>query len=228
MQVIELSNNRKTRPKSVGWGSLDLSASVIAFDPGGTTGWSLISVSPGALVKPEVHIEHYVQKHIHGQISCDRGPNAEFYGIQDCISLIDSWPGAFVIMEDFVILQMNKSREFLTSTRINAATEQHLWQHRRNYCYQMPHERVTATDARLKAWGLYDPYGGNDFRHMRDADRHAIVFLRKASALTMKGHEMRVAAWPHLYSEGQPYAPGTKFGPSVDSVTPRRKKAASG
>jgi hypothetical protein len=43
--------------------------------------------------------------------------------------------------------------------------------------FQTPSEAMsTVTDARLKDWAMYDRHSGE---HARDADRHAILFLRK-------------------------------------------------
>jgi hypothetical protein len=51
--------------------------------------------------------------------------------------------------------------------------------------------KSTATDDRLKAWGLYDSHSGD---HARDAMRHAITMVRR---LKVKP-ELRNAFWPYL------------------------------
>jgi hypothetical protein len=49
---------------------------------------------------------------------------------------------------------------------------------------------------------VYDPTGG--LIHARDADRHALLFLRKAKAKS----QFRAQAWPHLFSRGGAYYNG--------------------
>jgi hypothetical protein len=56
----------------------------------------------------------------------------------------------------------------------------------------MPAEKPTASDDRLKTWGMYT--GGTGDRHSRDADRHALIFLRK---LKQKQGRIR-AAFPQI------------------------------
>ena len=53
----------------------------------------------------------------------------------------------------------------------------------------------TATDDRLKAWDLYQREGGME--HARDADRHAITFLRRASG----SKQLRANSWPLMFDK---------------------------
>jgi hypothetical protein len=54
--------------------------------------------------------------------------------------------------------------------------------------YQTPAQAMeTATDSRLKAWGLYQP--GSD--HIKDSTRHAITFIRRAKS----DPALRARAW---------------------------------
>lgn len=108
--------------------------------------------------------------------------------------LIRAWPAAAIVFESFTLRNHSMDQELLSPERLTAAVGFWMWQCRREYFTQSPAEgKVTATDARLKSWGLYDPHGG--MNHARDADRHAITFLRRAS--TIQG--LRERAWPHLY-----------------------------
>lgn len=198
------------------------SATVIAVDPGGTTGWSLISVHPECLTDPHAKILDNIFQHQHGQVDCGshRGnlgeslhsgisTDGEFSGVYDLAKFIRSWPVSAVVVEDFILRQSRMDRELLSPVRVTAALGYSMWLTGRDYHTQTPADaKGTCTDARLKEWNLYDPYGS--MVHARDADRHAILFLRRAKAK----RSLRELAWPHLFAERGAYYEG-----------PRRKAA---
>lgn len=185
-------------------------ATVIAIDPGGTTGWSLISVHPEALITPDASVLDNIHVHQHGQVDCGshRGnlgsslhsgisTDGEFSGVYDLAKFIRGWPCSAVVIEDFVLRQMRMDRELLSPVRVTAALGYSLWKDGRDYHVQGPADaKNICSDSRLKAWGMYDSTGG--LQHARDADRHAILFLRKAKAKAA----FRERAWPHIYAEG--------------------------
>lgn len=191
-------------------------ATVIAIDPGGTTGWSLISIHPEALVAPDANILDNVFVHQHGQVDCGshRGnlgtslhpgisTDGEFSGIFDLAKFIHGWPCAAVVIEDFQLRQHRMDRELLSPVRVTSALGYSLWRKGRDYHVQQPADaKRVCSDDRLKEWQMYDPYGS--LVHARDADRHAILFLRKAKAKA----SFRAKAWPHLYGERGAYAQG--------------------
>lgn len=186
---------------------------VIAIDPGGTTGWSLISVHPGALSDRDATVLNNVFEHQHGQVDCGshRGnlgtslhagisTDGEFGGVYDLAKFLRSWPMAAIVIEDFQLRQMRKDRDLLSPVRITAAIGYELWKTGRDYHTQQPSDaKNICSDARLKEWQMYDPVG--NLIHARDADRHALLFLRKAKA----SPKLRALAWPHLYSERGAY-----------------------
>lgn len=189
-------------------------ATVIAIDPGGTTGWSLISVHPESLTTADADWRDNIFDHEHGEVDCGshRGnlgtslhsgisTDGEFSGVYDLAKFIHGWPCAAVVIEDFVLGQFRKDRDLLSPVRITAALGYAIWRTSgREYFTQTPADaKRICTDDRLKEWKMYDPYGG--LRHARDADRHAILFLRKAKAKKA----FRARAWPHLYSEDGAY-----------------------
>lgn len=181
-------------------------ASVVAIDPGETTGWSLIVVDPICLVDPSEKVLANILQHQHGQVDEYRGnghiPNeGESMMCTDLAGLLDSWPDAAVIIEDFILMQKRKDRSLLSPVRITAKLELRLWENGRTYFRQQPGDaKNTCTDERLRAWGMYETEGA--LEHARDADRHAILFLRRAT----QSRRLRAAAWPHLYGRGAPYA----------------------
>lgn len=192
-------------------------ATVIAFDPGGTTGWSLITLAAETLIDPKVKILANIQDHLHGEVDCGvhRGNldaslhggisiDGEFSGVYDCIKLCREWPCAAVVIEDFVLNVHRRDRELLSPVRITSAIGYTLWQDGRDYHVQMPGDaKNVCSDTALKEWGMYDSNGG--LKHARDADRHALLFLRKAKENNKRGKALRERAWPHLYGEGGPY-----------------------
>ena len=199
-------------------------ATVIAFDPGGTTGWSLISVQPEVFSELPEHKEFSsVLKNVlewkHGQIDCGSqkgnlgtgnhhgvSTSGEAAGINEIIGLVRAWPGAAIIVEDFILREHTRNRDLLAPVRITAGLNQDLWLCRREYFVQSAALAKTAvTDERLKNWGYYSRAGG--LNHARDADRHALTFLRRAANKDSKGRALREAAWPYLYGPDGKYYP---------------------
>lgn len=186
---------------------------VIAIDPGGTTGWSMISIVPEVLIVDNAHILDNIINHQHGQVDCGtrRGnldsslhpgisTHGEFSGVYDLAKFIRSWPCAAVIIENFTLRQLRMDSDLLSPVRVTAALGQRLWETGRDYHVQSPSDaKNVCTDDRLKEWGLYDATDG--MKHARDADRHAILFLRKAKS----NKRLRELAWPHLYGEDGAY-----------------------
>lgn len=189
-------------------------ATVIAIDPGGTTGWSLMSVHPESLNNPHADFLENIFTHQHGQVDCGshRGnldsslhtgisTDGEFSGVYDLAELIESWPASAVVIEDFTLRQQRKDRDLLSPVRITAALGFRLWLKGRDYHVQQPNDaKTTCSNLRLREWGMYDSVG--NLEHARDADRHAILFLRKCSTSA----RFRAIAFPHLYGERGAYA----------------------
>jgi len=186
-------------------------ARVIALDPGGTTGWSTISVVPEVLQVDNALILDNIIDHQHGQVDCGshRGnldstlhpgisTHGEFSGVYDIAKFIRAWPSAAVLIENFTLRQLRMDPDLLSPVRVTAAIGQKIWETGRDYHVQSPSDaKNVCTDDRLKDWGLYDSADG--MRHARDADRHAILFLRRCKS----NEKLRAAAWPHLFgSEG--------------------------
>ena len=203
--AIDLSKGRKRRTG----GDRDplnlTTAPVIALDPGQTTGWSLMICNPEALIDPESKVLENITTHNHGQVSSlwdeHTHTDGESIAVDDLWTFIEQWPEAAIVMEDFVIRMNDRSRQFLSPVRIMARIDYLLWKHGRFAFRQSPADaKNTCSDIRLKEWGFYDSYGG--LNHARDADRHALLFLRKCK----QNEIMRRKAWPHLFDEGGSYA----------------------
>lgn len=205
-------------------GELGHLATVIAFDPGGTTGWSLFSVDPDKLEggvgkvgnvwnsigseEPIVDKKGFVHKWEHGQIDCGSrkgnlgtsfhqgiSTDGENAGVNEMVGLIRAWPGAAVVIEDFILdpRRFNTSRDLVSPIRLTAAVSFILYLYRRQYFVQSAAmAKSTVTDVRLKAMGYYSSTCGP---HARDADRHALTFLQRCK----KSANLRRIAWPYLF-----------------------------
>ena len=69
----------------------------------------------------------------------------------------------------------------------------------RPWVKQQPSDAMnTATDLRLKEWGLYHADGNE---HARDATRHAITLLRRAKG--QRDGKLLKHLWPGLYGRGR-------------------------
>jgi len=185
---------------------------VIGIDPGGTTGWSLMTMKPEVLGDSKSDLSARSIDHTHGQVDCGsrRGTIAEhgisdgeFAGMWDLAKLCREWPCAAVVIEDFTLRQFRQDRDLLSPVRITAGLGYTLWLDGRDYFTQSPGDaKNVCSDAMLKQCGMYDSTQG--MQHARDADRHALLFLRKA-----KGSKaFREKAWPHLYGKDGPHYVG--------------------
>lgn len=219
---------KRKRPPS--WNTFPLIATIIAIDPGGTTGWSLMHVDPMALLPSnDIRVLDSIQEWQHGQVDCGStkgnlatspyagiSTHGESAGANVLSGLIRTWPGAAVVVESFQLRQFSRDQDLLSPQRVTSKLEQDLWLNSREYFTQTPSEgKVSATDVRLREWGLYDKRGG--LQHARDADRHAITFLRRCCQPGRKAQDLREAAWPHLFQMGRPYG---------SSLPPRRLEMA--
>jgi hypothetical protein len=140
---------------------------VLALDPGGTTGWALFSVHPEAMSgDPDVHVLDNVLWWNSGQFTGRQDDQ-----IDEILALVEEWPNARLVTEDFLLRQLNA---VLWPVEINAivlrATRPRYWV-KQHASLAMS----TVTDDRLKAWGFWVP--GKE--HARDAIRHAITFLKR-------------------------------------------------
>lgn len=172
-------------------------ATVIALDPGGTTGWSVMSVYPDALSDPDVSVLKSITHHAHGQIGGNEDDQADELG-----DLIAVWPGSTLVIESFTLRKFTQGAELLSPVRITAKVDYIIHSgsrgvdhHPRQWRQEPSLAKRTATDQRLKDWGLYQREGG--LEHARDADRHAITFLRRATS----SKQLRHGSWPHLFDK---------------------------
>lgn len=145
---------------------------------------------------------------IQGADSLGISTTGESAGASELLHLVDGWPGAAIVVEDFILRKFDQGRDILAPVRVMEKFEFGLWvlgRDGQSFRQQPSMAKTTVTDDRLKAWRLYRREGG--MNHARDADRHAITFLRRCSQ-GKAGRLLREQAWPHLYGTVQ-----TKDGP---------------
>lgn len=184
--------------ETTGW------AVVTAYDPGGTTGWSVMCVDPIALLgkrdgdKPTPKwarepIPKVLKHFAAGEIT---GPRPE--QCDQLAELIDVWADCAVVGERWTTRKFNQSEEFLEPERINACVEWHLYGSGRPLFKQTPEQAKSKwNDDRLKrAKSLGQPWWVVGKDHARDGVRHAGLFLDRVR----QQPELRGRAWPHLFN----------------------------
>jgi len=105
-------------------------------------------------------------------------------------------------VEDFILRpeRKEKSRELLSPVRLTAKLETYLWRSGRvMFLQQAAQAKTTVTNERLALWKCSATDGLTD--HARDADRHALLFLRRC--LGPAGVGLKRAGWPHIYAQDQ-------------------------
>ena len=175
-------------------------ATTVWVDPGGTTGWGVLSVDPTVLVRSypiEKGIEHWV---------CGDTHHNEDQMASEMLELYDLWDDAAIGIEKFVIRKFLQHHEFLSPVRIRAKIEYGLWLMEKWAAAEDEREmgrprtlwsqdpslaKRTLTDDRQREVGLWEP--GKD--HKRDAMKHCYTFLQRCQ----EKPKMRAYAFPHLF-----------------------------
>lgn len=115
--------------------------------------------------------------------------------VRDCQNMLDNYPDAAWGYEDFILRQMNQTREFIAPVRLFSMLAYseiiHGLSGRIPFVQSASTAKATATDERLQEAGLYRA----GMPHATDAMRHATTFLRRCRA----DAEIRAQAWPLLF-----------------------------
>lgn len=191
---------------------------ILSFDPGGTTGWSLL-----VLLKEyrkdvcvfDIERKHVLPKDIedahlqpynslarmdwfHGQIDC-KDENAGIYAM---LKIVDAWPSAAVVIESFQMAKPKSGvpKDLLSPERLGAVMKYELALRGRKAFMQTPaFAKSTAPDHRLIDQQIYTSKG--NLVHARDADRHTILFFRRCMGPDPKNMAFRAQAFPHLFND---------------------------
>lgn len=183
----------------------DLDTVIIGIDPGVTTGISAVVFNSKKVPMPN-EVEHWGSD----QISYGGSGNAKdlieaeggfaeqkiAHKIGEMIFALSQYSGSpdknrrvLIVIEDFIIRQQNSTRDFLAPVRITAGIIQEIfYMENAKVVFQTPADaKAICTDDRMDKWGF--TIKTTKDRHSRDADRHAILFLRR---ILEKPHLMKV------------------------------------
>lgn len=178
-------------------------ASTVWIDPGGMTGWGVMSVTPEDLLGPKplhVIVAHWAC----GEITGNENQQAS-----EILQLFDVWDDAAIGIERFTLRQIAVQ---LSPVSITSKVEYGLWLHekweaeeedrpmgRPRFVYKQEPSlaKRTLTDERQREFRLWEP--GRD--HKRDAVKHCYTFLQRMR----EKPKARAYAWPHLFrTDGTP------------------------
>jgi hypothetical protein len=198
---LSLRTPRRPRPKELDYPSNTLP--ILALDPGGTTGWSLLVLRRNIDGRDVFSwdLNTILASKIswtHGEINCIDNEDEAVYHIAKVCS---QHPNAAIVVEDFILRsnRKEKSRDLLSPVRITAKLEHCLWREgRRLFLQTAGQTKPIMTDERLGLLGVLARDGMPD--HARDADRHAVMFIRRC--LGPRGVALKCSAWPHIYPNG--------------------------
>lgn len=144
---------------------------VLALDPGGTTGWSVIGVHVDAITSgdPSLKIMENVEFWTCGQFTGN-----EFDQVDEICALIAAWPSARLVSELFTLRTRVTSSETFSLERMNFGIGYAI--RPRYLVFQQPSLAMTTiTDDRQKDLGFWVP--GRE--HARDSIKHALTFLKR-------------------------------------------------
>lgn len=154
---------------------------VLAFDPGGRTGWGVIQVHSEALASQEFSILDNV-----AYWAADEYWGDEDAQVDEMMELAKVWPDARIVMEDFILRQFSRDRALLSPVRITAAFRHALRAEAptraSRIVFQMEALALPSiTDERMAGTDMWRSTRGKP--HARDALRHGLTWLRRAKAL---------------------------------------------
>lgn len=184
-------------------------ATVVAFDPGGVTGWAVFSVHPDALLDPTLKVMHNITHWAAGQFT-----GSEFTQVDEMVALSLDWPGASYLVEDFVLRKFDASRELLAPVRLTAAYRWAMSRHADALVKVQPSSLAftTITEERLKAMGFWEVTAGK--KDARSAVQHALTWLKRLKTDV----RLRMEVFPQLKADLAEVRSTTPF--SEEEATP--------
>lgn len=163
-------------------------AFIVGVDPGVTTGVSVIGFEMSHNIPLPSEVEIWGST----QFSYGNSGNSEdILGddkdieqtiskmVGDIAKYLSQFGDVIVSIEDFIIRKMNTSRDFLAPVRITAGIRQEIFGDKNIgfVSYTPADAKSICNDKRMDLWG-YEIRTQKD-RHSRDADRHAVLTLRR-------------------------------------------------
>lgn len=155
---------------------------VVWADPGVTTGWCVVRVSIADLMACG-QVELAARGQIWWQSGQFRSPTTSV-AVDSYLALCRvAWEKAaeddvvVIGCEGFSLGMLSRDVALLEPVRFLAVFIDRLRESGVEVQVQMPGDRMVITDARLKLWDMWKPGA----EHARDAQRHALLFLRRFS-----------------------------------------------
>lgn len=148
------------------------------YDPGMTTGWSIVSVWRAALESENYRVLNNIAAWSLG----------EFLGSEDQVvdqmaELADAWDGNLdaIGLEDFILQKFSMGRELLAPVRVTSRFEDRMYTSGRSSLL-VPKQSAslafsTIDDDKLKRWNLYGPTAGK--KDARSALKHNLTYLKR-------------------------------------------------
>jgi len=151
---------------------------VLAFDPGGTTGWAHLQINAKAFSRPEAKVLRWLELWDCGELS---GP--EHDQMTQAASKLWNVHGPLpyncivdVISEDFELTQLiGSSENLLSPVRFNAVLKWQCLNQGLPFTLQRRSARTATTKERLRLFGFEGTFRKDEFSAMQ----HAIAWLRK-------------------------------------------------
>ena len=156
----------------------------MGVDPGKTTGWATGLFHRAAIFENE-RADDLIPGGI-VELKMGQVAGNENGQVDKLIEKVNEFEPDVLVIEDFELRKLLKSRDLLSPVRVGHKLDYAIYnRNRRQYPavhseikieWQMPAlAMTTATDDRLKLWGLYNP--GKE--HARDGSRHVVTFARR-------------------------------------------------
>lgn len=172
---------------------------ILGIDPGGTTGFALLTVSRQAVFGDQPGA---ITEFDYGEITGDENEQVLAIARKSReIQNLDYQVGPAIIIEDFDVDKVRTTDAEVLFSPVRIAAKMGMVRYMGKLfgdatltLQSRAMAKSTATDERLKTWGLYDAHSGD---HARDAMRHAVTALRRAASKP----EFRAALWPYLGSQ---------------------------
>lgn len=163
---------------------------VVAFDPGGVTGWAVFGVRMKGMIDP--------YRKILSNIAWWK--TGEFFGSEEAmaLSMADlaiAWDDAHLVMEDFILRRFSTDRDLLSPVRVQARFEQTMAikKDARPLILQpvdLVKERMSDERLRQAGLGIYDATTGQ--KDARMAAKHALVWLIRAKKMILLNQATKV------------------------------------
>jgi hypothetical protein len=152
--------------------------SLVTYDPGGTTGWSVWAIRMEAMLDDRAKILKNILAWSCGEIWGD-----ELDQVSEMLDLAERWEKAQLLHEDFILKRFSEARELLSPVRLTFGFKVGLRERgdtRRIIEQSSSLALTTFTDERLKELGFYAQTKSD---HERSAISHGLTWIRRKKKL---------------------------------------------